>query len=171
MGLAAYIIISASFMLQVRLFLIETFGEQAVQIAFLCLFFLIFALYLVYIIYKRIPLYRAAAGIIIFGLAYLLISKQPFFAEKLHIPEYGLLGYLALRDLSRAGKQNGFIADALCVFCFVALVGSLDEVFQLLLPYRVFELRDILTNVLSGSLGILQCYFTIYRLPPFDLAS
>jgi len=35
-----------------------------------------------------------------------------------------------------------------------ALVGVLDEGFQKLLPWRVYEIRDMITNAISGALGI-----------------
>lgn len=154
-GLGIYIVISASFMLQVRSFLIETFGDAAVKRAFFLLFFLVAALYVVYIIYKRLPLYSIALSLFIFALAYLLILWQPFFSEKLHVLEYGILGYLALRDLSKRDKKA--LRNIIYAVGFVLLVTSLDEGFQYFLPYRVGEMRDVVTNIISGFLGIVQC--------------
>ncbi len=158
-GFGIYIIISASFMRQINDVLTKVFGKEAVRASFFVLFFLIIALYIGYIIYKRIPVYRIGLSLLGFGLAYLLISWQPFFAEKLHIVEYGILGYLALKDLF--GMDRGISGNIIYALCFVALIGSLDEGFQWILPYRVFEVRDIVTNVVSGTLGIIQ--FLIYR--------
>ena len=158
-GLGIFIIISASFMLQVNDFLTEAFGKEAVRSSFFVLFFLITALYIGYIIYKRIPVYRIGLSLLGFGLAYLLISWQPYFAEKLHIIEYGILGYLALKDLFGMDRQVS--RNIIYALCFVALIGSLDEGFQRVLSYRVFEVRDIVTNIVSGALGIIQ--FLIYR--------
>jgi len=153
-GLAILIIVSASFMLQLRNYLVATFGDDAVKLGFSVLFSLIMLSYLSYIFYKRVPVQRIALSLIVFEVAYLLISCQPFFAEKLHVLEYGILGYLALRDLFKTDKH--LFRDIIYVLCFVLLVGSLDEGFQWFLPYRMFEVRDIVTNVLSGSLGIIK---------------
>ena len=139
-GLGIYIIISASFMQQVTVHLMKAFGKEAVRSAFFVLFFFVIALYMSYIIYKRIPIYKIALSLLGFGLAYLLISWQPFFAEKLHVLEYGVLGYFALKDLSKADRK--IFGNIVYAVCFVALIGSLDEGFQRVLPYRVFEVRE-----------------------------
>lgn len=158
-GLGIFIVISASFMRQVRAFFIEALGENAIRVGFFALFFLVAALYIRYIIYKRLPLYRIALSFGLFILAYLLVLWQPFFAEKLHVLEYGVLGYLALRDLSRTGKKA--LWNAVCAAGFVLLISCLDEGFQYFLPYRVGEARDVATNVVSGFLGLLQYRLTL----------
>jgi len=164
-GLGIYIIISASFMLQVMDFLARNFGNGAIKLILFSLFSLLIALYISYILYKRLPIYRIGLSLLGFGAAYLLILWQPFFAEKLHILEYGILGYLALKDTFRMDKHTAI--NIIYALCFVTLIGSLDEGFQRVLPYRVFEVRDIVTNVLSGALGIIQ--FLIYRRLPNPL--
>lgn len=72
--------------------------------------------------------------------------------EKMHVLEYGILAWLAMRDLTE-GKRNltksGFLA-----FVFIFIVACLDEGFQKLLPWRVCDIRDVLTNAISGMLGI-----------------
>ena len=79
--------------------------------------------------------------------------------KKVHVLEYGILGYLAFRDLSKRNKK--IFKDILLAFSFISLIGIMDETFQGFLPYRVREIRDVATNVVSGLLGIFQ-YF-IYR--------
>lgn len=78
--------------------------------------------------------------------------KQPYMAEKTHILEYGLLAWLAMRDLVKI--KTPIIKNVLIAFVFTALVGVLDEGFQKLLPWRVCEIRDMITNAISGALGI-----------------
>jgi VanZ family protein len=73
-------------------------------------------------------------------------------AEKTHILEYGILAWMALRDLDK--NKKGVLKSAILAFIFAALVGVVDEAFQKLLPWRVFEVRDMLTNALSAALGI-----------------
>lgn len=151
-SLGIYVIISASFALQVMNFLAKIFGRGNIKIALFFLFFAVFLFCIIYNLRKKVPLVNIALSLIVFALAYLLILRQPFFAEKFHVLEYGFLGFLALKDHSAREKrvfQNIFFAGA-----FVLAVSLLDEGFQAVLPYRVFEVRDITTNLASGLLGI-----------------
>ncbi|MCK4463535.1 MAG: VanZ family protein [Candidatus Omnitrophica bacterium] len=158
-GLAAYIVISASFMLQIRNFLVKTLGGESVKLVFVFLFFLTALLYILYILRMKIPVSSIIYSVFIFVLGYLLISRQPYFTEKIHVLEYGILGYLALRDLSKKNKK--IFKNILLAIFFISVIGIMDETFQKFLPYRVGEIRDVATNVVSGLLGIFQ-YF-IYR--------
>ena len=58
-----------------------------------------------------------------------------------------------MRDLVRQRKVS--LKDALFAFIFAAIIGYLGEGIQKFLPWRVFEIRDIITNVLSGLLGVV----------------
>ena len=75
-----------------------------------------------------------------------------FPAERLHLIEYGLLAclsYRALRlDFSRAPAY-------VLAFLISAAFGYLDEMIQYVLPNRVFESRDVMTNVIASALGLL----------------
>jgi len=83
---------------------------------------------------------------------YLLKYQCQYPAERLHLIEYGLLAYLsykALRlDLSemRAYVSSFFIASGF---------GFFDEAVQYVLPDRVFEVRDAVTNVLAAAVGLM----------------
>lgn len=66
--------------------------------------------------------------------------------------EFALLGWLTVGDLTRQNKR--FLKAIIFAFIFVAMIGCLGEGFQKLLPWRVYEIRDIITDVLSGMLGI-----------------
>jgi len=151
--LAIFIIISASFMLQVRNFLVDIFSEEAVQVSFFCLLLIALIGYFSYLLYSGISIYRLVLTVGLFVAAYFLISKQQYFAEKLHVVEYGVLGYLAFRDLSK--KKRNIFSNVTYAAFFIILVSILDEGFQRILPYRVFEVKDVITNVLSGFLGVL----------------
>lgn len=158
-GLAVYIVISASFMLQFRNFLVKTFGGEVIKSAFIFLFFLTALFYIWHILRMKIPASSIICSVFIFVPAYLLISKQPYFTEKIHVLEYGILGYLALRDLLEKNKK--IFKNILLAVSFISLIGILDETFQRFLPYRVGEIRDVATDIVSGLLGIVQ-YF-IYK--------
>lgn len=79
--------------------------------------------------------------------------KQPYLSEKAHVLEFGLLGWLVMRDLSKT--KGHLLKSILAGFIFVAMAGFLSEGYQKFLPWRVFEVRDIVTNILSGGLGII----------------
>jgi VanZ family protein len=80
--------------------------------------------------------------------------RQPYFVEKLHIFEYGFLGWLVTRDLN---KKKISIKAILLSALFVLLVAGLDEGFQYFLPYRVCDIRDVITDGISGAFGIALC--------------
>ena len=73
-------------------------------------------------------------------------------AERIHILEYGLLGWLAGRDLIKTNKKT---KGSILACLMIGMVGILDEVFQAVLPYRYFDMRDIMFNSLGGSWGIV----------------
>lgn len=90
-------------------------------------------------------------NLVILSLAFIFAWWQPFFPEKAHTLEYGFLGWFAARDLSKDKNLVTFIPQAIF---FVLLVGASDEIFQWFLPYRVGEVRDVVTNIIGGIFGI-----------------
>jgi VanZ family protein len=81
--------------------------------------------------------------------------------ERIHILEYGILGWFAGRDL--VGKEKK-IWGILLALIFVGLIGVLDEVFQAILPYRYFDLRDVGFNELGGVWGVVMYLLGTYPL-------
>ena len=152
-GLGAYIVISAAFMLQVRNWLFKVFGDLVVVTSFKLGFILIFILTLIYAFRIRINLFKICVIVSIFVLGYLFSMWQPYFSEKTHVLTYGLLGYLAANDLidTKRNLQFKYIAGAII---FVSFISASDEIFQGFLPYRVCEMRDFITNIISGVMGI-----------------
>jgi len=151
-----YIVISASFMLQLNNFLINILGQEKVKFLFFCLFYSVSIFYTTFVIFKTVNIIKAFLSVFVFAIAYVLISKQQLFAEKFHVLEYGILGYLALRDITKANSMR-FINILYALF-FAVLVSFADEGFQKLLPYRVCDIKDVITNAISGLLGIfLYC--------------
>lgn len=151
--LGIYIVISAYFTQQVWLALKTAFGQKALTI-----FFIFLCLWLISaIIYKSIKsgvdIKKLSLICAICVSGFIFALKQPYATERAHVVEYGILGWLAMRDLSEENKN--ILINILCAFIFVLIIGSLDEGFQKLLPWRVFEVRDIATNVSSGILGII----------------
>lgn len=152
-GLGAYIVISAAFMLQVRDWLFKVFGDLVVVTSFRLCFIFIFLFTLIYAFGIRLDLFKICATSSIFILGYLFSMWQPYFSEKTHVLTYGLLGYLAANDLidNKSELQFKYIIGAIIL---VSLVSALDEIFQGILPYRFAELKDFITNIISGVMGI-----------------
>ena len=146
-------------MLQIWNLLTGILGEQIVKLVFLLFLLSIIIAYMRYIANKKPTSYKIRQCLYVFALAYVLILLQPFFAARVHVIEYGILGYLALKDFRR--KDTRIFKNIMRVLCFVALISLLDEGFQWILPYRFFEMQDILTNMAGGFLGVIQ--YSIYR--------
>jgi len=89
-------------------------------------------------------------GIVAAGLA--LVSQIKIAEEKIHLLEFAVLGWLALRDAFVASKR---IKGFLLALTFTLIIGVLDEVFQAILPYRYFQSWDIVLNSLGGAWGIV----------------
>jgi len=102
-----------------------------------------------------------ALGLIGVAYAYMLAAYARFPAERLHLVEYGLVAYL----LYRALKLDTERAYALS-FILTVLVGAGDECIQWFLPQRVFELKDIQLNAVSGALGLLMTRFVLESKQP-----
>lgn len=151
-SLGAYIIISASFMQQVLDTWKIIFGKDK-----LILIFIFFCAWVMLAVtYKSVRsglnIKKIALIITTCAVGFIFAWRQPYLSEKAHILEYGILGWLAMRDFSN-NKMN-ILKSVLYTLIFVAIIGSLDEGFQKILPWRYFEIRDICTNILSGILGI-----------------
>jgi VanZ family protein len=56
------------------------------------------------------------------------------------------------RDLDK--DEGNIFKSVFFVFIFTAMVGILDEGFQKLLPWRVCDIKNIITNTLSAIMGI-----------------
>ncbi len=92
----------------------------------------------------------------LFGLAivYLFLLRYlcRYPADRIHFVEYGLLAYLAYRPF-----RIDFSNTKAYIFGFLVATGFgvLDEGIQYLLPNRVFEMRDVVTNAAACVLGLL----------------
>lgn len=125
-------------------------------IKLLNLFFIISVLVVfLAIIYKKIKSGFNLRGITLICIicigGFIFAWRQPYLPEKVHVLEFGLLGWLTIKDST---KQNrSLLKNLLLGFVFVAIVSFLTEGYQKLLPWRVFEIRDIITDILSSIFG------------------
>ena len=165
--LSVYIIISSIFMQQVWNTWKAIFGIKLL-ILFLAILCLVAILAILYQnIKSQVNIKRLVLICAICAGGFIFAWRQPYLSEKAHVLEFALLGWLAMRDLTKRGKH--LLKDASLAFIFAAIIGYLGEGIQKFLPWRVFEVRDIITNVLSSLLGVIL--FAMSRPKITDLKS
>lgn len=150
-----FILIFASFSQQFLDFLNHIFGEYNIKLFFYISAFVFCFLIFVYSLNKALAIIKYFQLLTIFILLGLTIYLVPYFGEKTHVILYALLGYLSIKD-TYSFKKNAIIASLYAVL-FSSFIGILDEIFQFFLPYREGDIRDVITNLYSSSLGI--CLF------------
>ena len=128
--------------------------------------FVILGLAIVFIIQKK---RKSAIFLIsatgIFGLSFFIYKLIPNPYEFTHLPEYAVLSVLLYWALSKTRKSREEInrADKPCIFmnpyfqsgAITGMVGSADEIYQLIIPSRYYTTYDIFLNILGGILGLL----------------
>lgn len=147
-----YTVASSVFMLEVWKAWKAAFGMDIIMISFV----LASGLAGLGIIYKNILKGRDAGRIILvcglFAWGFIFALRQPYASEKAHVLEFGVLGWLAVRDLSR--QDNRLLKKIFAALAFLALIGSLAEGIQRFIPGRVFEIRDMITNITGAAFGL-----------------
>lgn len=82
--------------------------------------------------------------------------------ERIHVIEYGLLGWLITWSISKSKQKISYNR----IFIGITLgwsIGFLDEIVQYILPNRVYDIRDVILNGLSATIGLLF-FITSHRL-------
>ena len=109
-------------------------------------------------IYKR----KKAIFFLIFiggflSLSFFLFQRRPNPYEFTHLPEYAILCILIIRALDKRKKTKSIIVKNSYFLggMITGVIGTGDEIYQYFLPNRVFNLYDILLNILGGILGLL----------------
>jgi hypothetical protein len=150
-----WLIISASFMRQVLEFFWSVVGTTYAMLYTKIIFMILGLIAMYFMILRKdikIPKLAAIAALTVF--AYIYIRNLTIVAEKIHVIEYAVFGWLVCRDLTKGGYLSKGIVAA-CILCL--LVGSIDEAFQAALPYRVFDWLDIRHNLFGGVEGVAIC--------------
>lgn len=150
--LGAYIVVSAYFMQEVWTAWKAIIGINTLTLIFIFLCLWIFFAALLKNTKEGINIKRITLACAVYASGFIFAWKQPYMSEKAHVLEYGVLAWLSIRDISKSNRP--LIKCVLYAFIFSLIIGSLDEGFQKLLPWRVFEARDIATNLISSALGI-----------------
>lgn len=76
--------------------------------------------------------------------------------ERIHVIMYGVVALLIYSAfLERATHDRRVPFHVILVIAATAVIGSIDELIQLTLPNRVFDLVDILYNILASVMAVL----------------
>jgi len=147
-----FIIVSAAFMGQVGNFISEKLGKSYFEVLIGIIFLLSAAGLIRYL--KRAGLGKAKLAIflVVFVAGFLFAWHLDILVERIHLLEYGLLGWLAFRDGLRVEK--GIIKASIFSAFFILAVSIVDETFQWWLPYRVGDVRDVVFNEVGGLWGM-----------------
>jgi VanZ family protein len=90
--------------------------------------------------------------IFVFSLTPLQITKESYlFNDRIyHSFTYALLSFIVFNTLSFKKEKY----QRLFGFFYAFLLGLIIEVLQFFIPYRSFELKDILFNLLGSGIGV-----------------
>ena len=78
-----------------------------------------------------------------------------YFGEFTHFTEYFILSILLLRMFNGYKFKNGLLLSILISI----LYGLTDEIHQLFVPYRAFEIKDLIIDSLGASVILIKLLF------------
>lgn len=77
--------------------------------------------------------------------------------ERIHVIMYGVVALLIYAALLERSVHGGrFSLASILVVAITTALGSIDEVLQLVLPNRVFDVHDILYNILASVMAVIS---------------
>lgn len=92
------------------------------------------------------------------ALAVILFSRQlPQFEERIHLLQYGIVGFLWTYAFSCRQRRGSSILPAGAGFLAALVTACLDESIQAILPYRVGDFRDIGFDLVGSIAGLSIC--------------
>ncbi|MDP2940448.1 MAG: VanZ family protein [Candidatus Omnitrophota bacterium] len=146
-----FVVISASFTQQILFYFFETFGKRQTATTLGIFFVLIGVAVIIYIFKQKIANLKKLCFCWLFILGLVLSWRMPIVAERIHILEYGLLGWLTLKDASKKYFSPKTIPFSLSIILVFSLM---DEGFQFILPNRIADWRDVFINLIGGCWGM-----------------
>ncbi len=152
--IALFIVISAAFMRQLMDFTKLYTGEKGFIILIGLLSLIAGLSFLIWTLKAKPGLIRILGVAIVLTIGLLFAWQIKIVAERIHILEYGVLGWFVSRDLIAKNRGVKKFKGIIYASLFAAVAGVIDEAFQAVLPYRYWDLRDILFNSLGGIWGI-----------------
>lgn len=152
---AFFILATASFALTVSRWL-QSYHLLGISLAGLLLLLLFYLV--AYFVSLRIRNIRAYLDLtILLFVAALLMQAMVSTAEKVHLLEYALLALLFFKACQfhhQGGVEKGGLYGYGIPLLLTMGVNWLDEIWQGVLPERVYDIQDILFNTCGGILGI-----------------
>ncbi|MCY3629574.1 MAG: VanZ family protein [Bacteroidota bacterium] len=96
-----------------------------------------------------------AIGIAILYSVTLSYIKHP--EERIHVIMYGVVALVIYAALLERSVHGGRISTvSIVVIAVTTALGSIDEVLQFVLPNRVFDVHDILYNILASVMAVIS---------------
>lgn len=90
----------------------------------------------------------------VYGMAVLRMGVSP--EERTHLFEYAVVAVLIYQALRERADNGGRVpVPAVLALVVTALLGWLDEGIQALLPNRVYDDFDVLSNAIAAAIGIV----------------
>jgi hypothetical protein len=147
-----FIIVSAAFMGQIGRFISEKLGKPYFEILIGILFLLAATGLILYLKRTGLGKIKFPVFLTVFMAGFLFAWHLDILVERMHLLEYGLLGWLAIRDTLR--KKKGIVKASIFSALFILGISIVDEAFQWWLPYRVGDTRDVVFNEVGGLWGM-----------------
>jgi len=147
-----FIIISAAFIGQVGSFISEKLGKPYFELLIGVLFLLAAAGLVLYVKRAGLGKTKLLIFLAVFVAGFLFAWHLDILVERIHLLEYGILGWLAIRDNLRVEKP--IIKISIFSALFILGISIVDETFQWWLPYRVGDVRDVVFNEVGGLWGM-----------------
>lgn len=141
LGLALYIVLSAFLMRQTLQWLEGTLGSRGIAWLLWVGLALGAGAGAFHLRSSRPGPVRICAFFLVLAAGFLFAASMKVVAERIHLIQFGLLGWLAVRDTD-APKNTRLRLFPAIFFCLA--VGAIDEICQFYYPLRVGDVRDIL---------------------------
>lgn len=148
---AAYLIISPVFMRQVLNFILKLLEKSGLAIMLWVLFLLGGGVAFFYLYKTRPAIWRIFLFLGIFAIGLFYASQIKIVEERMHLINFGLLGWLIVKDISRFKKGVKKIGLS---FLFCIFIATIEETLQLWIPNRVAQVSDVLLAVMGSIWGI-----------------
>ena len=89
------------------------------------------------------------------AVVYLMVFVRMGLEERTHLIEYGVVAVFIHEALTeRASHSRRVPLPAVLAILATALLGALDESIQAFIPSRVFDVQDIVFNILAAVMAI-----------------
>lgn len=132
------------------LFMLINKNSLILTIIILIGFLVAFIVILIYLI-KQKKLLRIIPAAVVVGLIILYSFTLDIIAERIHLIQFGFVGFLISLDNLKENKLKNYFF----VFLWCFILASLDEVFQYFLPSRVGDVRDVWTGFFGSIIGVV----------------